>query len=106
MAVSVDVCLTSGKRVSVEVESDASVESLKQRQAANLFRRGVFGWSDNCPRSEHPEQRSTNPVETEDNVNSRPTLQCKRNPTPSSVGSEDLSPEPDTQNTAQPSAQK
>ena len=36
MAISVDLCLMSGKRVSLEVEADASVESLKQRAQSAL----------------------------------------------------------------------
>ena len=36
MPVSLDVHLLSGKRVSLEVEEDASVESLKQRAQSSL----------------------------------------------------------------------
>ena len=31
MSISVDVCLMSGKRASLEVEADASIDALKQR---------------------------------------------------------------------------
>ena len=44
MSISVDVHLLSGKRASVEVEADASVESLKQRAQSALVVPSRGGW--------------------------------------------------------------
>ena len=66
LSISVDVCLMSGKRASLEVELDAPVQSLKQRgavgagdwqrQAAELCRR-CAGRNGNCQASHVAERR-------------------------------------------------